>query len=95
MIIPVFNVQDYLDECLDSIATQSLKDIEIIAIDDGSTDTSFDLLKQYAEKEPRLRIFTQENSGLGATRNRGLSLARGDSLLLSTLMTQFLIMPTQ
>lgn len=77
MIIPVFNVQDYLDECLDSIATQSLKDIEIIAIDDGSTDTSFDLLKQYAEKEPRLRIFTQENSGLGATRNRGLSLARG------------------
>ena len=76
IIIPVYNSEKYLNECLDSILNQSLKEIEIICIDDGSTDNSKKIL--YSYKDPRIHIFEQKNSGAGATRNRGINLAKGE-----------------
>lgn len=78
VIIPVYNTQAYLAECLDSITGQTLKELEIICIDDGSEDSSFDLLLSRAEKDSRIRVYRQENCGLSVTRNRGLSHASGE-----------------
>lgn len=77
VIIPVYNTEKYLEECLDSVINQTLNEIEIICIDDGSTDNSADVLKEFAKKDARIRIYSQNNKGQGATRNRGLSLAKG------------------
>jgi len=79
VIIPVYQVKDYLAECLDSVFAQdeTFSDFEVVCVDDGSTDGSADILKQYASKDPRLRIITQENSGLSAARNTGIEAARG------------------
>ena len=62
IIIPVYNAENYLEECLLSISQQSFTDFEIWAINDGSTDRSLDILKKYQDKEPRLKIFSQEKS---------------------------------
>ena len=78
VIIPVYNVSKYLEECLDSIVGQSLKNIEIICINDGSTDNSPDILKSYAQKDDRIIVIEQTNKGLSATRNTGLRMAKGD-----------------
>ena len=80
VIIPVYNVEKYLRECLDSLINQSLKDIEIICVDDGSTDTSLDILKEYKEKDKRFKIITQQNLKAGVARNNGLKEATGDYL---------------
>lgn len=77
VIIPVYNVEKYLHECLDSVINQTLKDIEIIAVDDGSTDSSLKILKDYAKKDKRLKVLTQENKGAGAARNLGMKHATG------------------
>ena len=78
VIIPVYNTEKYLKECLDSIINQTLKDIEIICINDGSTDKSLDILNSYAKSDKRVKIFSQENQGQGVARNYGLSIATGD-----------------
>ncbi len=78
VIIPVYNVENYLKECLDHIINQTFRDIEIICINDGSTDSSPDILKDYASKDKRIRIISQENIGLAATRNKGISIASGE-----------------
>lgn len=78
VIIPVYNAEKYLRECLDSVLGQSLKEIEVICVDDGSTDESLKILREYAEKESRLRVITQPNARQGAARNRALDLARGE-----------------
>lgn len=78
VIIPAYNVEDYLEECLDSIVNQSLKDIEIICINDGSTDSSLEIFNRYASIYDNIKVFSQENKGLGATRNRGIDLAEGE-----------------
>lgn len=75
VIIPVYNVEKYLKECLDSILNQTLKDIEIICIDDGSTDSSPDILKEYSNQ---IRIITQENGGQASARNLGINEAQGE-----------------
>lgn len=80
VIIPIYNVQDYLTDCLDSLIKQTLKDIEIICVDDGSTDNSFWILKKYAAIDKRIIILQQENAGAGVARNKGLSLAKGTFL---------------
>lgn len=77
VIIPVYNVEEYLRECLDSVANQTLKDIEIICIDDGSTDSSLGILKFYAKLDRRIIVCSQENQGAGAARNKGLKIATG------------------
>jgi len=77
VIIPVYNVEKYLKQCLDSVINQTLKDIEIICVDDGSTDSSLEILKEYAKNDNRIKILTQENKGAGAARNTGLRVAAG------------------
>lgn len=81
IIIPVYNVEKYLPQCLDSIINQTLKDIEIICIDDGSTDNSLNILKEYQKKDNRIIIIEQQNGGAGKARNNGLKVARGKYLL--------------
>lgn len=77
VIIPVYNVEKYLTECLDSICNQTFTDLEIICINDGSTDNSFQILTEYAQKDKRIKILTLSNKGLGAARNWGLKVASG------------------
>ena len=78
IIVPIFNVEKYLEKCLTSLANQTLEDIEIIAIDDGSTDTSGKILDLFQKKYPnKIRAYHQENLGISATRNRGIDLAEG------------------
>lgn len=77
LLIPVYNVERYLGQCLDSALSQTLSDIEIICINDGSTDGSPALLHAYASRDSRVRVIDKENSGYGASMNRGLSEARG------------------
>ena len=78
VILPVFNVEQYLSQCLDSIVNQTLKEIEIICINDGSTDNSAEILSKYALKDNRFIIINQENKGQGVARNKGLDIASGE-----------------
>ena len=78
VIIPVYNVENYLRECLDSITNQTVKDIEIICIDDGSSDNSPDILKEYQKKDSRIKIITKENGGQASARNLGIKEAQGE-----------------
>ena len=78
VIIPVYNVENYLRECLDSIINQTVKDIEIICVDDGSTDNSQDILKEYQKKDSRIKIITKENGGQASARNLGIKEAQGE-----------------
>lgn len=80
VIIPVYNVKQYLQECLDCVVNQTLRDIEIICVDDGSTDGSYELLREYESKDPRVTVLRQENAGAGAARNTGLAVAKGEYL---------------
>ena len=80
VILPVYNTKDYLVECLESIVNQTIKNIEIICVDDGSTDGSLEVLEEYAGQDSRIIVVTQENKGGGAARNRGLEIARGEYL---------------
>ena len=78
VIVPVYNVANYVGECLDSILKQSLRDIEVLCIDDASTDRSYDVLLEYAQKDQRIVILRNEtNSGAGISRNKGIEKANG------------------
>lgn len=78
VIIPVYNVEKYLRECLDSVVNQTLKEIEVICVDDGSTDNSLEILKEYAQKDNRITVVSRENKGVGYTRNQAIKLSKGD-----------------
>ena len=78
IIVPIYNVEKYIDNCLSSLVNQSLKDIEIIAIDDGSTDDSGKILDKYAKKYSNIIAIHQPNQGISAARNRGLDIAKGE-----------------
>ena len=78
VIIPVYNVENYLHECLDSVLNQTLKEIEIICIDDGSTDNSLNILKEYAKKDSRIFLSSRKNKGVGYTRNECIQNAHGE-----------------
>lgn len=80
VILPVYNVGKYLRQCMDSIAAQTLQEIEVICIDDGSSDDSQQILQEYARKDQRVKVACQQNQGAGAARNRGLSMAQGEYL---------------
>ena len=81
VVIPAYNVEAYIDECLGSVATQSFKDWEAIVVDDGSTDGSASRAEAWTRKDNRFRIVRQVNQGLSAARNAGMELARGEYLL--------------
>ena len=76
----MYNVENHLEDCLDSVVNQTLKEIEVICVNDGSTDGSLDILEKFAEKDQRITIMDQENRGAGAARNKGLEIARGEYL---------------
>ncbi len=80
VVMPVYNVQQYLEDCLESILQQDFRDVEVIAIDDGSTDGSPAILGRYAARDRRVRVFRQANSGQGIARNLGVAHARGEYL---------------
>lgn len=77
IIIPIYNVESYLKECLDSILNQTLRDIEVICVNDGSTDSSLSILEKYKNMDDRIIIVDQENQGISIARNNGLACARG------------------
>lgn len=78
IIVPIYNVENYLSRCLDSLLTQEYEDFEVIAINDGSTDNSLTILQEYAEKDHRICIIDKENNGVSSARNDGLSQAKGE-----------------
>ena len=80
VIIPVYNAHDYLRDCINSILNQTLKEIEVICVDDDSTDDSLAILEEYARSDARLKVIHQENGGAGAARNNGLQYAEGEYL---------------
>ena len=82
VIVPVYNVREYLSRCVDSILAQTFADIEVLLIDDGSTDGSGAICDEYAQKDSRVRVFHQENGGVCAARNCGLDEAKGEYYLL-------------
>ena len=78
LLIPIYNVERYLRECLDSAVAQTLEDIEIICINDGSTDNSPAIIREYMERDPRVKMVDKANSGYGDSMSRGLEMARGE-----------------
>ena len=86
VIIPVFNVENYLARCLDSVINQTLKEIEIICVDDGSTDNSFNILNDYKNSDDRIQVYQQENGGHSAATNTGLKHVNGDYIFLLIVM---------
>ena len=77
VIVPVYNVERYVEECIESIRGQSFRDLEILLLDDGSTDGSGEICRRHAALDDRIRTYRHDNRGLGPTRNRGIRLARG------------------
>ena len=82
ILIPIYNVQDYLEECLDSVCAQTFGDFEAICINDGSTDNSREIVERYLKKDGRFRLIDKANSGYGASMNRGLDAASGNYIAI-------------
>ena len=78
IVMPIFNASEYLHQSLGELVKQTLNDIEIICVNDGSTDNSLDIIQQYAYHDPRIKIIDKKNSGYGNTMNMGISIAQGD-----------------
>ncbi len=81
IVIPVYNMEGYLGECLDSVLTQTHRDIEAICVDDGSTDGTPEMLAEYAARDPRVRVIAQKNAGSGPARNAGIAASTGRYLM--------------
>ena len=78
VIIPVYDMEKYISQCLTSVINQSYKNLEIIVVNDGSKDRSSEIAKEYAQKDKRVRVYDYENAGVSVARNRGLELAKGE-----------------
>ena len=81
VIVPVYNVEKYIVECIESLINQTYKDIEIVLVNDGSKDNSLELCLESSKKDDRIKVFSKENEGLGLTRNYGLSKSSGDFIV--------------
>lgn len=81
IIVPVYNVEDYIKECLDSLVAQTYKDIEIVIVDDGSKDGSIAICEEYAKRYDNIVIYTKENGGLSDARNYGIKVAKAPYLM--------------
>lgn len=81
IIIPVYNAECYINQCLDSVLGQDFSDYEIICVNDGSTDNSLTILEDYSSKNPRIKVLSQKNTGTAAARNKALEQAKGDYIL--------------
>lgn len=78
ILVPVYNVEQFLSQCLSSLVDQTLADIEIICVNDGSTDRSLEILRRFAKKDDRIKIINKSNSGYGDSMNRALKIAKGE-----------------
>ena len=78
IVVPVYNVEKYLDVCLQSIVEQTFRDFEVVTVNDGSTDGSLKILQEWAKKDSRIKVINQENKGVSAARNAGLDVAQGE-----------------
>ena len=78
VIVPVYNVEKYLEECLDSIQNQTYSDIEVILVNDGSTDTSKDICEEYCKQDSRFKLINQANQGQSVARNNGVAASTGE-----------------
>ncbi len=87
IIVPVYNVEKYLSLCLDSLRNQSFQDIEVICVDDGSTDGSLAIAEMHAALDPRINVFTKANGGVSSARNFGFEKASVNMCSLSIQMT--------
>ena len=81
VVVPVYNVEKYLDRCIDSIVNQTYKNLEIILVDDGSPDNCPKMCDDWAEKDSRIKVIHKKNTGLGMARNSGMEIAEGDYIL--------------
>ena len=77
IVVPIYNASPYLDKCIKSIISQSYKNIEIILINDGSTDNSLCICNSYAESDKRIRVYSKKNAGVSSARNYGMKVASG------------------
>ncbi|MDC0703002.1 glycosyltransferase family 2 protein [Priestia sp. AB] len=78
IIVPIYNMESYLDRCLDSLLGQNLREVDIIAVNDGSTDSTLQILNEYAKKDHRIKIINRNNRGVSSARNEGIKAATGD-----------------
>ena len=78
IVVPIYNVEKYLEQCVDSIINQTLKEIEIILVDDGSPDNCPQMCDEYAKKDSRIKVVHKKNGGLSSARNAGIEVATGD-----------------
>lgn len=86
VVVPVYNLEKYIENCLKSIVAQTYKNLEILCIDDGSTDGSARIIKEFAGTDERIKYFYQRNQGLSATRNEGIRFQLGNIFCLLILM---------
>ena len=77
VVIPMFNISEYISQCLESVLAQNIDSFEVIAVDDGSTDDTLEIAKKYQKKYSNLKVLHQDNKGAGAARNLGISEAKG------------------
>ena len=78
VIIPAYNIEDYIGRCLDSVLSQTYKNLEILVVDDGSSDCTGEILDDYEKKDQRIRVIHKENGGVSSARNIGIEAATGD-----------------
>ena len=81
IIIPVYNIENYLPKCIESIVTQSYNNLQVIIVDDGSIDNTAEIARLYAEKDDRIVLIQQRNSGVSSARNHGLKKAEGEYVM--------------
>ena len=81
VIIPVYNLENYIENCLNSIVNQTYNELEILCVDDGSSDRSAEIIRSFCEKDARVKYFYQENDGVSAARNSGLEKAAGEYIM--------------
>ena len=86
IIVPVYNTEKYLEQCLKSLLNQTYKNIEIIVVNDGSTDQSLDILNKYSFKDNRIKLYSQKNQGISAARNTALEHINGKYIMSKTSM---------
>ncbi|MDX3611206.1 glycosyltransferase, partial [Streptomyces sp. FL06-04B] len=93
VVVPLYNVEEYLGACLSSLAEQTMPDLEVVLVDDGSTDNGPSLAQEFTERDPRFRLFRQENAGLGAARNAGVREAHPDAEFLTFVDSDDVVPP--
>lgn len=82
IIVPIYNVEQYIPKCIESILAQTYRDFELILVDDGSPDNCGKICDEYAKQDSRVHVIHQENKGVSAARNAGISLAKGEYIML-------------